>query len=175
MYRDSWYWDATIWPRRGVKSAFASGKLRETFLKFFRPACRYQYCKAVFGPQNGFGGIQDIVPVDLQAKIRRFSPVAVSNVVGQMPKSSNDCSDAKNQEAEPAGNNLTVHEDLLMEQILDNINTTPIGQVLKRIASLPEVRREKVLRVRRQLNQGRYDLNERLDIVLDKVLEDLTA
>ena len=62
-----------------------------------------------------------------------------------------------------------------MEQILDNIQNTPLGVVLKRIASLPEVRREKVLRVRRQITQGRYDLTERLDMALEKVLEDLTA
>lgn len=62
-----------------------------------------------------------------------------------------------------------------MEQILDNIQNTPLGVVLKRIASLPEVRREKVLRVRRQITQGRYDLTERLDLALEKVLEDLTA
>jgi hypothetical protein len=66
-------------------------------------------------------------------------------------------------------------EDITMEQILDNINYTPLGQVLKRIASLPEVRREKILRVRRQLTEGKYDLSTRLDVALDKVLEDLTA
>jgi len=66
-------------------------------------------------------------------------------------------------------------EDLTMEQILENISSTPIGQVLKRIASLPEIRRQKVLRVRRQLSEGKYDLSERLDIALDRVLEDLTT
>jgi len=70
---------------------------------------------------------------------------------------------------------LTAEEDLLMEHILENINNTPIGQVLKQIASLPEVRQEKVLGVRRQLTKGQYDLSERLDLALDKVLEDLTA
>lgn len=62
-----------------------------------------------------------------------------------------------------------------MEQILENLDTTPIGKVLKRIAFLPEVRKQKVLDVRRQLTEGRYDLNSRLDIALDKVLEDLTS
>jgi hypothetical protein len=71
--------------------------------------------------------------------------------------------------------NLLSDEDLLMEQILENINTTPIGQVLKKIAVLPEVRREKVLSVRRQLTEGRYDLNKRLEVVLDRVLDDLLA
>jgi hypothetical protein len=71
--------------------------------------------------------------------------------------------------------NLTANEDFIMEQILENLNTTPIGQVLKKIASLPEVRKDKVLGVRRQLTDGKYDLSERLDIALDKVLEELTA
>jgi hypothetical protein len=47
--------------------------------------------------------------------------------------------------------------------------------VLRKIASLPEVRKEKVLDVRRQLTEGKYDLDERLDVALDKVLEHLTA
>jgi hypothetical protein len=71
--------------------------------------------------------------------------------------------------------NSAADEDLLMEQILENINTTPIGQVLKKIASLPEVRKERILDVRRQLTEGKYNLNERLDVALDKVLEDLTT
>lgn len=62
-----------------------------------------------------------------------------------------------------------------MEQILENINSTPIGQVLKKIASLPEIRREKVMSLRREITEGRYDLAERLDVALDRVLEDLTA
>lgn len=74
-----------------------------------------------------------------------------------------------------AKENLIAEQDLLMEQILKNINTTPIGQVLKKIASLPEVRKEKVLDLRQQLSKGDYSLNERLDVALDRVLEDLTA
>lgn len=81
----------------------------------------------------------------------------------------------RHQEAASGDENLTPDEDLIMEQILENINTTPIGQVLRKIASLPEVRREKVLDVRRQLTEGKYDLNERLDVALDKFLEHLTT
>ena len=73
------------------------------------------------------------------------------------------------------GEDLAGDKDLIMEQILENIHTTPLGQVLKKIASLPEVRKEKVLDVRRQLTQGKYDLSERLDVALEKVLEDLTT
>jgi hypothetical protein len=38
---------------------------------------------------------------------------------------------------------------------------------------LPEVRQEKILNLRRQLTEGRYDLNERLDVAIEKVLENL--
>jgi len=75
----------------------------------------------------------------------------------------------------PLERDLTPDKDLVMEQILDNINSTPIGQVLKKIASLPEIRQEKVLNLRREITEGRYDLAERLDLALDRVLEDLTA
>jgi hypothetical protein len=81
----------------------------------------------------------------------------------------------QNRQLNSAKENLVAEQDLLMEQILENINTTPIGQVLKKIASLPEVRKEKVLDLRQQLSKGKYRLNERLDIALDRVLEDLTT
>jgi hypothetical protein len=41
--------------------------------------------------------------------------------------------------------------------------------------SLSRTRRKKILRVRRQLVQGRYSLDERLNAVLDRLLEDLVA
>ena len=81
----------------------------------------------------------------------------------------------ENRQMDPAVESLTTDTDLVMEQILDNINTTPIGQVLRKIASLPEVRKDKVLDVRRQLTEGKYDLDQRLDVALDKVLEYLTS
>ncbi len=73
---------------------------------------------------------------------------------------------------EPA-EDLIADDDLLMEQILDNMNGTPLGQVLKKIAVMPEVRRQKVLKVRQQITEGRYNLSERLDLALEKVLDDL--
>lgn len=82
----------------------------------------------------------------------------------------------ENQNADDifSDNEFSIDRDLVMEQILKNINTTPIGRVLKKIASLPEVRQEKVLGVRRQITQDSYNLDDRLNTVLDKVLEDLT-
>ena len=72
-------------------------------------------------------------------------------------------------------NGLRGEDDLVMEQILENINNTSIGQILKKIAMLPEVRKKKVLGVRQQLNNGDYIVTKRLDVVLDKVLEDITG
>jgi hypothetical protein len=88
---------------------------------------------------------------------------------------SNSRFESASRQVNPVEDSLAPDEDLIMEQILENINTTPIGQVLRKIASLPEVRKEKILDVRRQLTDGKYDLNERLDVALDKVLEYLTA
>ncbi len=82
---------------------------------------------------------------------------------------------SQNGQSDSLDESLAPDEDLIMEQILENLNTTPIGKVLKRIATLPEVRKKKVLDVRRQLTEGKYDLSSRLDVALDKVLEDLTT
>ena len=83
-------------------------------------------------------------------------------------------SDNLNKYFDPYGYDLSLDEDLVMEQILANLNETPLGQVLKKIAALPEIRKDKVLDVRQQLTNGSYDLNSRLDDALEKVLEDLT-
>lgn len=88
--------------------------------------------------------------------------------------------DSKNEKIEQKagaekrlGEKLSTDDDLIMEHILHNINKTPIGLVLKRIASLPEVRQKKILHVRKQINDGRYDINKRLDFAIDKALEDI--
>jgi len=99
----------------------------------------------------------------------------INRVVTMRDFNVNGCFEEQDSGAELTGRNLPADEDLLMEEILDNISTTPLGQVLKKIASLPEVRRDKVLEIRRRLTKGQYDLGERLDIALDKVLEDLTT
>ena len=98
------------------------------------------------------------------------------NRVLKMPDfGSNSCAEGQNRGSDFLNESPIRDEDLLMEQILENIDTTPIGQVLKKIASLPEVRREKILDVRQQLTKGQYDLNGRLDVALEKVLNDLAT
>jgi len=98
-----------------------------------------------------------------------------SKVVQMSNADSNGRFASQNQWAKAGSTDVTAQDDLIMEQILDNLNNTPIGQVLMRIASLPEIRKNKVLDVRRQLTQGKYDLSTRLDVALDKVMEELTT
>jgi hypothetical protein len=91
-----------------------------------------------------------------------------------MPVSDSDNHlEGQDRQVDSVDESLAADKDLIMEEILENINSTPIGQVLKKIASLPEVRKNKVLDVRRQLTEGKYDVNGRLDLTVDKVLEDL--
>ncbi|MFQ6034504.1 MAG: flagellar biosynthesis anti-sigma factor FlgM [Sedimentisphaerales bacterium] len=96
-------------------------------------------------------------------------------VVEMLDSDSKGRLEGEERQVEPVKENTAADEDLTMEQILENIHNTPIGQVLKKIASLPEIRQEKILRIRRQLTEGKYNLNERLETALDKVLEDLTT
>lgn len=39
--------------------------------------------------------------------------------------------------------------------------------------SLWDTRERKVFRIRRQLKEGKYNLNERLDIAIERILEDV--
>jgi hypothetical protein len=114
------------------------------------------------------------VVAGLQAKIWMFSCELPSKVV-EMPDSDPKGRLEQSNEVAPLNEDLAANNDLIMEQILENLNTTPIGQVLKNIASLPEIRKQKVLQLRQQITEGRYDLSERLDVALDKVLEDLAT
>ncbi len=66
-------------------------------------------------------------------------------------------------------------ENLLSEGADNNARDKITAQVLQGITSLPVVRREKVLAIRKQLAEGMYDLDERLDVALDVLLSDLTA
>lgn len=127
------------------------------------------------GLKRDLGDTQDIVVVGSESKAWTVFASKPVNKVVRMPLSdSNGCFETENK-ADPVRDRLAPDDDLVMEQILENINSTPIGQVLKKIASLPEVRKEKVLDLRRQITRGEYDLNERLDVAVDKVLEQLTG
>jgi len=62
-----------------------------------------------------------------------------------------------NPPANPYIDDLIQMNDLLIEQILDNMNSTPRPGV-KADAVMPEVRKQKVLKVRRQLTEANTTL-----------------
>ncbi|MHC4215482.1 MAG: flagellar biosynthesis anti-sigma factor FlgM, partial [Planctomycetota bacterium] len=59
--------------------------------------------------------------------------------------------------------------------LLENINRSPVGHLLRMISSLPEVRHEKVDTIRRQINSDEYHLGENLDLALDLVIEEFVV
>ena len=61
------------------------------------------------------------------------------------------------------------------DELLDNINSTPLGRLLKLIGSLPEIRYDKVQNIRQQIDYGQYDSPDTLDEALDRVLEELVS
>ncbi|HOQ05975.1 MAG TPA: hypothetical protein PKY88_12270 [Anaerohalosphaeraceae bacterium] len=64
-------------------------------------------------------------------------------------------------------------DELLGEPMLEHLHANPIGRLLQLIASLPEVRQEKVLRARREIAENNLDMDRRLDAALDRILEEL--
>jgi hypothetical protein len=57
-----------------------------------------------------------------------------------------------------------------------NGNKTPkriTAPAMQNIRSLPQVDKKKISLVRQQLVEGTYDINKRLDIVLDRLIESL--
>ena len=50
---------------------------------------------------------------------------------------------------------------------------TITASALQELHSLPPVRKKRILKVRQQLAEGTYDIEERLNSILDQLLEDL--
>jgi anti-sigma28 factor (negative regulator of flagellin synthesis) len=56
---------------------------------------------------------------------------------------------------------------------VNNARVTTAKPIIQNIHSLPRVRKNKILKVRQQLAEGTYDIDKRLDAVLDRLLEDI--
>ena len=94
-----------------------------------------------------------------------------ATVMELLPTDHRKSQDARND----PGRGASPNRDALMERILGNMKATPQEEVLKRVASLPDIRRGKVLRVRRQVTDGTYEVANRLGEAMDHVLEAITA
>jgi negative regulator of flagellin synthesis FlgM len=73
------------------------------------------------------------------------------------------------------GHRIDAASDRVAEDILDNMNNTPVGRLLKVISNLPEIRHEKVAQIRFELDKGDYDIDNHLDVAMDIILEELLA
>ncbi len=71
-----------------------------------------------------------------------------------------------------------VNKDLLSKkenEMFEVNGRGPVGQLLNVISTLPEIRHEKVNRVRQEISCGSYDLTRGLDEAIDRVLEELIS
>ena len=75
----------------------------------------------------------------------------------------------------PDSDTVWTEPDFPTERLLQHIETNPIGKLLEMIAALPDVRYEKIEHARQQLSLSEEALDARLDIALDRVLEELTS
>ena len=57
----------------------------------------------------------------------------------------------------------------------DQVEISPLGQMLDGIGRLPEIRHERVEEIRRQLAEGTYETPDKLDKALDNLLNELSG
>jgi len=55
----------------------------------------------------------------------------------------------------------------------DQVEISPLGQMLDGISQLPEIRQERVEEIRRQIAAGAYETPEKLEVAVDRLLEEL--
>ena len=82
-------------------------------------------------------------------------------------RKSQDAGNSQRRDPPPGGDGLM--------GILENMGSTPWEEVRKGIASSPDIRRGKVLSIRRQITEGTYGVEDRLDGAIDRVLEAITC
>lgn len=63
--------------------------------------------------------------------------------------------------------------DFMAESLMEHLYANPLGKLLQIISTLPEVRHEKIDHARRMIQETEDELDCRMDLALDKVLEEL--
>ena len=56
----------------------------------------------------------------------------------------------------------------------DQVEISPIAKYLQKIATMPEIRTEKVAQIRQALNHGDYDVERHLDQAIDNFIQENT-
>ena len=57
----------------------------------------------------------------------------------------------------------------------DHVEISPLGQMLDGISRLPEIRHEKVEEIRQQIASGTYETPEKIQVALDRLLDELSG
>ena len=57
----------------------------------------------------------------------------------------------------------------------DQVEISPLGQMLDGIGRLPEIRHEKVDAIRSQIASGVYETPEKFDVAMDRLLDELVG
>ena len=57
----------------------------------------------------------------------------------------------------------------------DQVEISPLGQMLDGIGRLPEIRHERVEAIRQQIATGVYETPEKLDMAMDRLLDELSG
>jgi negative regulator of flagellin synthesis FlgM len=57
----------------------------------------------------------------------------------------------------------------------DQVEISPLGRMLDGIGQLPEIRHEKVDAIRQQIASGIYETPEKLDVAMDRLLDELSG
>lgn len=63
--------------------------------------------------------------------------------------------------------------DVVVSRMIEQVESSPMGKLLKMISLLPEIRMEKVQHARIHMRKTDRQLDQQLDRVLDKLLEGL--
>lgn len=128
------------------------------------------------GPRGDSDGLQDAVGLGREPDIWTIRQEVVMTRIAAAVVELQPVDPRKSQDAEDDERRGTPpNSDMLLETILGNMKAASQEEVLKRIASLPDIRRGKVLRIRRQVTEGTYQIASRLDEAMDHVLEAITA
>ena len=57
----------------------------------------------------------------------------------------------------------------------DHVEISPLGQMLDGISRLPDIRHEKVEEIRQQIASGTYETPEKIQVALDRLLDELSG
>jgi len=56
---------------------------------------------------------------------------------------------------------------------LDRVGVVAVAKIMTELSKLPAVRKEKILKAKKLIEEGKYETEEKLDIAINKILKEL--